>query len=253
MVETDTCDTPWVRRYRPTPEGGVRLLCFPHAGGSASFFFPFSKVLPESMEMLAVQYPGRQDRRAERCVESITEMADEIFAAVHPWTDRPVALFGHSMGAVLAFEVAHRLERAGTVPVELFLSGRNAPSRQRADNIHQRDDDGIIDQLRLLNGTDSALFGDEELLRMVLPAVRSDYTAIETYRYPGGPALTCPITALVADDDPVADPADVAEWRNHTTGGFQLRTFTGGHFYLDARRNEVADLLARQLLPDPVH
>lgn len=101
----------WIRRFHPRPDGDVRLVCLPHAGGSASFFFPVSQAMPPSVDVLCVQYPGRQDRRAEPVIDSIPDLADQVFAALLPWADRPLAFFGHSMGATLAFEVARRLER----------------------------------------------------------------------------------------------------------------------------------------------
>ena len=113
-------------------------------------------------------------------------MADAIADDLGPWFDRPVALFGHSMGATLGYEVARRLEARGARPLGLFASACRAPSAQRIEYVHQRDDDGLIAALKELSGTDSAVLGDDELLRMVLPAVRGDYTAVETYRHRPG-------------------------------------------------------------------
>lgn len=119
-------DSPWFRNYGPAPDACVRLVCLPHAGGSASFYFPLARALSPKIEVLAVQYPGRQDRHAEPCVQNIEDMADRIAEALGPWTDRPYALFGHSMGAMVGFEVARRMEASGKGPLELFVSGRQA-------------------------------------------------------------------------------------------------------------------------------
>ncbi|WP_017596332.1 thioesterase II family protein [Nocardiopsis potens] len=243
----------WIRRYAPSPDAPVRLACLPHAGGSASFFLPVARTLAPAVDVLAVQYPGRQDRYTERCIEDLHELADEAASALEPWTDAPLALLGHSMGASLAFEVALRLERkTGAVPVALFASGRRAPSRHREETVHLRDDDGIIAELKRLNGTDSDVLGDEELLRMVLPAIRGDYTAAETYRpRPGEASVSCPVVAMTGDSDPKVSIDEARAWEEHTTGGFDLHVFPGGHFYLADRQAEVLKLVADRLNTTP--
>jgi surfactin synthase thioesterase subunit len=242
-------DNPWIRRFHHNPDSQVTLVCFPHAGGSASFFYPVSDALQSTLQVVALQYPGRQDRRHERPLTTIAELADESFAALRPLTDRPLAFFGHSMGATLAFEVAVRMQREpAAAPVTLFASARRAPSRHREETVHRRDDDGIVAELKNLSGTDSRLMGDEELLRMILPAIRSDYTAAETYRYQPGPMLDCPIVALVSDSDPKVTVDEARAWADHTTGGFELHTFSGGHFYLAQHQRTVINLISDQLL-----
>lgn len=162
----------WMRRFHPADDAAVRVVCFPHAGGAASYFFPVASALSPAADVLAVQYPGRQDRRREPCIDNIEALADAVLAELPHWLDRPLVLFGHSMGATVAFEVARRLERDGTIPLALVVSGRRAPSRHRVETVHLRDDNGLITELKALSGTDAQVFGNEELLRMVLPAVR---------------------------------------------------------------------------------
>ncbi|MER5408928.1 alpha/beta fold hydrolase [Streptomyces sp. NPDC002769] len=235
----------WLRRFHPRPEEGLRLVCFPHAGGSASAYFRMSRALHTSMEVIAVQYPGRQDRRAEPAVDNITGLADLITAELRDAPARPTLLFGHSMGAMVAFEVARRLEAVAEGPLALIASGRRAPSTARpgARPMHLLDDDGIVEELRALNGTHSQILKDEQLLAMVLPALRNDYRAVETYTYAPGPLLHCPVLGLVGEDDPQATLPEVLAWARHTDGGFTLRVFNGGHFYLDAHPDEVAGVI----------
>lgn len=238
----------WVRRYHPAPDSPRQLVCFPHAGGSASFFHPVSAQLSSVAEVLSVQYPGRQDRRGETSPSDLGTMADEVYGALRDQLrSRRTAFFGHSMGATLAFEVALRFEEEGGELSRLFASGRRAPSRYRDEKVHLMGDDGVVTELKRLAGTDSSLLGDEEILRMILPALRSDYTAIETYRCAPGAALQAPITALTGDSDPKTSLDEAEDWRHHTKGDFDLEVFPGGHFYLGARAADVIALLKEHL------
>ncbi|MEN3357462.1 MAG: hypothetical protein V7637_1444 [Mycobacteriales bacterium] len=240
----------WIRRLQRTTGGEISLVCLPHAGGSASFYFPLAAAMPPQIEVLAVQYPGRQDRRAEKPIGSIVELADRLAEALRPMTGRRLALFGHSMGAVVAYETARRLERGGaTGPEMLFASGRRAPSRHRADTVHLRDDDGIVAEIGRLNGTDPRLLADPEVREMILPAVRGDYRAIETYRHPPGATVRSPITVLVGDADPHTTLEEASAWAGHTTGGCSVRVFPGGHFFITPALPEVVDTVCRVLLP----
>ncbi|WP_329572853.1 thioesterase II family protein [Kitasatospora sp. NBC_01266] len=223
----------WVRRFHPAERAAHRLVCFPHAGGAASYYFPVSRTLAPDVDVLAIQYPGRQDRRHEPCIDNIPELADALVEEVLPWFDRPVTFFGHSMGASLAFEVANRLEARGTVLHGLFASGRRAPSTVRDERVHLLDDDGLITDISRLSGTDTQVLGDPEILRMILPAIRADYRAAETYRYTPGPRLSCPLFALTGDQDAQVTVEEAQAWENHTSGPFDLRVFPGGHFYLN--------------------
>ncbi|MBF6175214.1 thioesterase II family protein [Nocardia blacklockiae] len=223
----------WVRRFHPRADPRARLVCLAHAGGSASYFHPVSRMVDPAHEVLAVQYPGRQDRRHERCIESVAELAELVAAELVPWLDRPLYLFGHSMGASVAFEVARRLEARGTAPAALFVSGRRAPSRVRTETVHLLDDAGLLAEVRRLNGSDVRVLDDEEMLRAILPAIRGDYKAAETYRGTDGATVSAPIHAHLGLRDPKVTVAEAQAWREHTTGGFELTTYDGGHFYLN--------------------
>lgn len=249
MTATSTGSSLWIRRFHPDPQSKVRLVCFPHAGGSASFYFLVSRALQGDVEVLAVQYPGREDRRAEPCATSITELADGVFAALRHFSGPPLALFGHSMGAVIAFEVALRLQQEGNaVAVRLFVSGRRAPSRQHQEYVHLRDDQGLLAEVRALNGTDARVLGDEEIMRMSLPSLRGDYRAIESYRGGEGAQVSCPISMLVGDSDPRVTLNDALAWCTHTTTGFDSQVFPGGHFYLGEQQSQVLELIRDRLV-----
>ncbi|MFF4623398.1 thioesterase II family protein [Nonomuraea jabiensis] len=240
----------WIRRFHEPEPDAPRLVCFPHAGGSASFFVPLSQALRPRPEVLVIQYPGRHDRVAEPCVEDLNVLADEIFRRVRKLSGPPPALFGHSMGATLAFEVAQRLEGDGIAVPHLFVSAARSPSSERSEEVHLRDDGGIIAEIRRLNGTDDAVLMDPALMRLVLGPIRSDYKALERYRYAGG-VLACPVTALAGDADPGTSLSAARSWRDQTRGAFAFRQFPGGHFYLNDELARVVEEIRRTLLPSP--
>lgn len=232
-------DTEWVRRFHPCTHPRARLVCFPHAGGSASYFFPMSRAMAPSVEVLCLQYPGRQDRRTEPCLDSVAVFADEAAAVLAPWTDLPLVLFGHSLGANIAFETARRLQAAGTEIGGLFASGRRGPTTERDERVHQLPDDGLLAELRRLSGSSNAVLGDHEMVRMILPALRADYRAAETYRHSPGETLRCPVTVLVGDSDPKVTVDEAHDWAEHTTGAFDLTVFPGGHFFLQDHQEQI--------------
>jgi pyochelin biosynthetic protein PchC len=152
------------------------------------------------------------------------------------------------MGALIAYEVALRLEQDGAPPLtRLYASGRRAPSRYRPDVIHRQGDAGIITELRRLSATDPALLGDPETLDLILPAIKSDYKAVETYEHTPGKVVSGPIFALIGDSDPKVTAEEAGAWADHTTGPFELRTFPGGHFYLVDHSAEVIRLISADL------
>ncbi|HEY4453509.1 MAG TPA: alpha/beta fold hydrolase [Pseudonocardiaceae bacterium] len=241
-------DDLWLRVFHPAPERPVSLVCLPHAGGAASSFFGFSAAMDASAEVVVVQYPGRQNRWRDEPFANLPSLADAVSDAVLRHLPGPVALFGHSMGAAVAFEVTRRLERAGRAPVRLFASGSRAPSLERTEGVHELDDDGLIAELTRLGGTDPRLLEDREMLEMMLPAVRADYTAIETYRAPDDARVGCPVTVLTGDNDPRTTLDSARAWARHTTADCDVREYPGGHFFLfdDVERitEDVSKVLA---------
>jgi surfactin synthase thioesterase subunit len=226
----------WIRRFHEADDASIALVCFPHAGGAASYYFSLSRAVTPLIDVRSVQYPGRQDRRREPLIGTISALADEVtehvLAALGPWDRRPVAFFGHSMGAVVAFEVADRLRRRGAELTHLFVSARGAPDCHQPEGVHTRDDAGLLAELSRLGGTGGVVLDDAEMRRLLLPVVRADYQAIETYRYLPRPPLNCPVTAMTGDRDPKVTRDCVRAWSAHTAAAFDCRQFPGGHFYL---------------------
>jgi surfactin synthase thioesterase subunit len=245
MSSSSAGDDLWCRRYRPARNATARLVCFPHAGGSAPFFLPVSAALSPGVDVVAIQYPGRQDRRAEPPISDMTVLADRIHGILRRQPELPLTFFGHSMGALIAFEVARRLEADGPGPVRLFASGRRAPSTYRDEKVHLRDDAGILAEVRKMNGTASSLLSDDELMRAALPALRADYRATETYTCATDTTVTCPISVLTGDSDPKTTMDEANAWARHTSGSFDLQVFRGGHFFLTEQTDGVIKLLDR--------
>ncbi|WP_328879738.1 thioesterase II family protein [Streptomyces sp. NBC_00299] len=237
--------SPWTRDFAAADEGAPLLVCFPHAGGSAAYFRPLAQAVAPGVRTLAVQYPGRQDRRHEPLLESVPALAEAAFEALRPELAGPFAFFGHSLGAVVAFEVARRFEQlTAQGPARLFTSARRAPSVVREERVHLLDDAGLLTELGRLGGTDTAVLADADLRALVLPVVRADYRAVETYRAAPGTRVTCPVTVFVGDADPVTAVSDAAAWEGHTTKGADVQVFQGGHFYLDRHTAAVASAIA---------
>jgi pyochelin biosynthesis protein PchC len=233
----------WIRRFNSCSAGAPQLFCFPHAGGSATYYFQFSRDLAPGIEVLAVQYPGRQDRRHEPLIGAIPELADQVADVLASVVVPPFAFFGHSMGAIVAFETALRLrDNLGISPTWFFASGRRAPSTKRPRITY--DDATLISEIRQLGGTDPRFFGDEELLMAILPVTRNDFHANQDYSWVQGAPLACPIAVLIGDSDPQCTIEEAAAWSGHSTGDFKQRVFPGGHFFLDQHRADVVDTIS---------
>ncbi|UNO43622.1 thioesterase [Streptomyces sp. MST-110588] len=236
---------------RRVPEPTAHVLFFPHAGGAATFFHPFAAHLPQRYDLSAIQYPGRQDRSQEEFVTTVEGLAKEVVRHLPPLRSTPLVLFGHSMGAAVAFEVARRLAGpqetpGGPVDRRLVVSGRRAPSTgRRAESVHRGTDEEILAEIARLGGTEEELLRDPEIVRMILPAVRNDYRAIARYRPDPGSAVDIPLLCLTGDRDPRLTVREAGEWKAHTTAEFRMETFSGGHFYLAEHRAAVCRAVER--------
>ncbi|BBB02237.1 putative thioesterase [Actinacidiphila reveromycinica] len=237
----------WCRRYVPAQAPTARLVCLPHAGGSAPYFRPVSLALGKEFDVVAVQYPGRQDRRSEPPITEMSVLADRVAEILAAEDDLPLTLFGHSLGAILAFEVARRLEAGGRPPARIVASGRRGPSTHRDEALHRLDDAGLIAELRAGEGTVSVLLEDEELMRAALPALRADYQVAELYGCDPSVTVSSPITVLTGDNDPKTTLDEARTWEAHTTGGFEFEVYPGGHFFLSQHIAPIIALLRGHL------
>jgi surfactin synthase thioesterase subunit len=192
-----------------------------------------------------VQYPGRQERRGEPCTEDLGQLADDVAGALgHLPTTAPLALFGHSMGALLGLEVARRLHTGGRTPDALIVSGCAAPALHQNAHLSSRSDTELVADLTALSATQAPLLADPGIRAMVLSVLRADYRALDTYTYRPGIPLRCPITVCLGADDPRARREDAEGWRQETVGATSFRRFPGGHFYLADQWPALAATLA---------
>ncbi|MFH8803877.1 thioesterase II family protein [Streptomyces sp. NPDC017936] len=243
--------SPWLRRYVPAAaRPAATLVCLPHAGGAPTFFRPWAERLAGSLDVVPVCYPGRQDRFDEPCITRMDVLAEEVAAALLPLTDRPLALFGHSMGAALGYEVARLLRHThGKDIAHLFVSGMVPPHLVPPGRRHLEGDEALLADIREQGGTDAALLADQEFRAFLLPAIRGDYRLMETYAFTGADrALDAPVTVYYGRQDKDVTAEAAAAWARHTTGPTEVVDFPGGHFYLqDVLRTLVADVERRVL------
>ncbi|WBQ08269.1 thioesterase II family protein [Kribbella sp. CA-293567] len=242
----------WFRTYLSRPAAELRLVCFPHAGGAASAYREWAALLPEQIELVAVQYPGRQDRYHE---EPLTDFADlvEGVAAELPQLEGPTAYFGHSMGATVAFEAARRLSVVGRGPERLFASARIAPAVATRTGLSFDDEDEVMTYIRDLGGAGGQLLEIPELRQLALPMLRADFQLMESYVYHPGVRLDCPITVLAGSEDHTFGVGDAAEWGRHTTAGLTVEELPGGHFYTEQVPGQVTELITRTVISEGVH
>lgn len=242
----------WVKVFEPRPGAPLRLFCFPYAGGGASIYRLWPRGLPADVEVVGVQPPGRESRWRDEAFRHVAPMADDALASLEAHLDRPFAFFGHSMGAILAFEVARRLTRRGGVtPEHLIVSGRPAPTVAEVHPpIHDLPRDEFIAEIRRYSGTPEEVLQNDELMSLLEPVLRADFTVSETYEHdPDGPRLSMPLTVLGGTDDPDVPVESLEPWSEQTSGPFRAHIIQGGHFFVNEQRDETLAIVARALAP----
>jgi surfactin synthase thioesterase subunit len=220
-------------RPRPLANPSLRVIAFHHAGGSAAMYHPMSAEMPADWELLLLDLPGRGKRFTEDPISATPALVARVVEDVRPWLDVPVALFGHSLGAILAAEVGRACEQLGLPPIWVGVSGRVAPTLQaQTRRLNDLDDASLLAEVLALGGTPDRLHEMPELREHFLRVVRADIAVLESYQpAPVRAALGCPVTAFAGTSDVWAPPTTMRPWARETRSDFHLRQFEGGHFY----------------------
>jgi medium-chain acyl-[acyl-carrier-protein] hydrolase len=248
-------DNLWISGRRPVRDPQARLFCLPYAGGGTTIFHAWPDRLPNAVEVCPIALPGRENRIREKAFDRLPPLVEALAAAIHPYLDKPFALFGHSMGALIAFELTRYLrERRYPMPYQLVVSAARAPHcRSSTAKIHVLPDHEFTQQLRLLRGTSEAVLQNEELMQLLLPVLRADFAICEEYVYNADAPLDCPITVYAGRDDQEIGSDLLHAWSEQTRGIFRLRMFPGDHFYLLTAREKLLRAIGDDLrvsLPD---
>ncbi len=239
--------------YQPRPKASSRVLLLPHAGGSASFFRPWCNAFSPEVEIVAIQYPGRENRLQDPLVDNMAELVQQLAQQLRPVLDKPFLLFGHSMGGAVAYELYLALARQQLpLPRHLVLSACEGPGSQLASNWHQQPDAELLTELSRLNGTHVCFASFPELADLVLPLVRNDYRLIETYQPDlRQTPIDCDLTVMLGKSDQELSLRDALAWQTVTSRTFAVHQFTGDHFYLRQQFPAIITELSRLLGMQP--
>ncbi len=239
----------WVTRPKPNPRAQFRLFCLPYAGSGASIFRTWPDKMPQGVEVCPIQLPGRENRLREAPFTQLSSLVQELARALLPYMDKPFAIFGHSMGALICFELSRHLRRAYEIrPLHLFVSGACAPHVQDlAQPAYMLPDADFLAKLRCFNGLPEDVADNVELMELLLPLLRADFTLCGTYVYSPEEPLDCSISAWGGNQDGEVLHEHLAAWRNHTQLNFSLRTFPGNHLFIQSAQSLVMQALSLEL------
>lgn len=233
---------------RPQPQATLRIFGFPHAGGGSLLFRPWLAQTPSHVEWCLAALPGREQRLNEPPLAQMGPLLEGLALAIAPLLDRPAIFLGHSMGAFIAFELIRKLMARGWAgPQLLAVSGQRAPHLPdpKPPFYHLPDAEFVAAIQRTYQSIPQELLADRALLQIFLPAMRADFTLIDTYRYQPGPPLPLPIVAFGGTDDALVPAANLAAWAQHTRSSFRQHLFAGGHFFLHGVRQEMLTCMLR--------
>ena len=244
-----TVSRPNIQIPKPNPQAHLRLFCFSYAGGGASIYRSWLPMLLPEVELCSVQLPGREERIQDPPFTQIPFLIENMTQAIRPYLTKPFIFFGHSMGALVSFELTRSLRKQQIIlPLHIFASAHRAPQiPNRHPLIHQLPEAEFKEELYKLNGTPQNVLDNDELMQMMLPTLRADFTACETYVYEPGEPLSCPITAFggLADKDINRD--DLEAWRQQTRKSFQLHLYEGDHFFLYSEKERILRIINQEL------
>jgi medium-chain acyl-[acyl-carrier-protein] hydrolase len=234
--------------FRAEPDVELRLFCFPHAGGNAQNFRELASLMEAEIEVVGVDYPGRGQRFGEPPLHHLPDLVHNLVAGIRPLLDRPFAFYGHSNGALVAFELARHMTRTlYRYPEVLFLGAKRSPQLGPERATHGLPAEDFIEVLRGYGGTPPELFRSTEVLDLFLPVIRADFALSETYVLQSKTPIDVPLHALAGTSDPFASVAEVMAWKEMTRGHFTFHQLDGGHFFLSTHASAVACILRQAL------
>ncbi|MBD8498443.1 thioesterase II family protein [Paenibacillus arenosi] len=244
---------PWLYRTTRKSNAAVRLICFPYAGGSPSLYRSWSDAFDAQVEVVSVHLPGRGARLMEPPITQIDILVKCIAQGMlRVISEMPFAFFGHSMGALIAYELTRHLqEQYGLRPEHLFVSARSSPHTPRREQTerHKLCDQQLKETIKNWNGTPEWVLHNEELMNIALPIIRADLELCETYRYTDKGRLNVPITAFAGTNDPLVSVEEIGQWREVTDSQFDLNLMEGEHFYIHHSMNRLTSFIQQQLQP----
>jgi medium-chain acyl-[acyl-carrier-protein] hydrolase len=245
VSNVDKLASQWFISDKPRAETSLRLFCFPYAGGGASIFYDWSKYLPKDISVMAIQMPGHESRMAEELISDINLIIDKLAIAIAPYLGKPYIFYGHSLGALISFELARRLNKINApLPKHFIVSGRAAPhTPSKKGIIHNLSDQEFIIKLKEYNGLPDIILHNQELLDLFLPIIRADFKLSEGYLYKEDTPLPVPITALAGQDDNNIIIENVALWNKHTTKNFKEYVLPGDHFFIKTECEAVLKII----------
>lgn len=224
------------------------MFCFPFAGGNSHTYRLWENYLPDFVDVCSAHLPGRTNRISESGFSEISKLVDVLTNEIIPFLDIPFVFFGHSMGAIVSFELVHRLRGLNKFPLHLFVSGARAPQiPARTSDLHDLPDNEFKAELRKLNGTSSEIINNTELFEFLLPTLRADFKLVEKYRFEEKVPLNCPITAFGGDNDDEVYPNELKSWLAQTCKSFKYKIFSGDHFYFDSNLEELLNFIKEDL------
>lgn len=241
--------SPWVVLNNGRKASKVRLICLSHAGGGTATFYRWISLLSDEIDMLRIQMPGHEARIREPLLRNSAQIVEEITSELIPFIDRPFAVYGHSMGALLAFELVRKIRAVhGLMPIHLFVSGFRAPHLPLGESpIHHLPEDQFIEKLRQYGGVPEQVLNERDLMELVLPILRADFEVLDTYVFKTEPPLDCSITAFGGLQDPKIGREMVEAWENETAKQFKANFFPGGHFFINDHHAAIISCINREI------
>lgn len=232
----------WISIPKVAKDAKIRVFFFPFAGGGAGIYYQWAKDFPSNIEVCCVNLAGREKRFLEKAESNFSNLISDLYRAILPYTNKPFAFFGHSMGALISYELAILFRKNSNIlPSCLFLSARSAPHiKHNQEHIHNLPDDLFVERLhKRYNGIPSVIMSEKDLLNLFLPTLRADIKMVELHEHKEKEALSCPIVAFCGSEDNIATKENVSSWKDYTLSNFDIEIIEGDHFFINTSKSII--------------